>query len=48
MLYPKTSVWKVADDVLEPYIRQYMEAQKVPVVGFAWQGGDPTLLFARS
>lgn len=32
------------DDVLESYIRQYIEAQRVPVVSFAWQGGEPTLL----
>lgn len=43
-LYPETSAWKMADDVLESYIRQYIEAQEVPVVSFAWQGGEPTLL----
>jgi uncharacterized protein len=43
-LYPGTSTWRMADDVLESYIRQYIEAQKVPVISFAWQGGEPTLL----
>jgi uncharacterized protein len=43
-LYPQTSTWKMADDVLETYIRQYIEAQKAPVITFAWQGGEPTLL----
>jgi uncharacterized protein len=43
-LYPETSTWKMADNVLESYIRQYIEAQKAPVITFAWQGGEPTLL----
>ena len=32
------------DDVLESYTRQYIEAQRVPEVTFAWQGGEPTLM----
>jgi uncharacterized protein len=32
------------DDVLESYIRQYIEAQEAPTINFAWQGGEPTLL----
>ncbi len=43
-LYPKTSNWGMAEDVLEAYVRQYIEAQSVPVISFAWQGGEPTLL----
>src|SRR5262249_53117483 len=43
-LYPNTSDWRMSDEVLEAYIRQYIEAQSVPVVEFAWQGGEPTLL----
>src|SRR5215471_9536413 len=43
-LYPKNSNWRMSDDVLEAYIRQYIEAQSIPVVSFAWQGGEPTLL----
>src|SRR5215469_17799846 len=31
-------------DILETYIRQYIEAHDTPVVNFAWQGGEPTLL----
>lgn len=30
--------------MLESYIRQYIEAQDVPQITFAWQGGEPTLL----
>ena len=46
-LYPDAhgkSGWAMSDAVLESYVRQYIEAQSVPVVGFAWQGGEPTLL----
>ena len=43
-LYPGRSAWAMSDDVLESYVRQYIEAQRVPVVTFAWQGGEPTLL----
>lgn len=43
-LYPKTSRWSMSKEVLETYIRQYIEAQSVPVLTFAWQGGEPTLL----
>ena len=43
-LYPQASQWAMADEVLESYIRQYIEAQPSPVVTFAWQGGEPTLL----
>ena len=43
-LYSGQSGWAMSDTVLENYIRQYIEAQQVPVVTFAWQGGEPTLL----
>ncbi|MCC7174603.1 MAG: anaerobic sulfatase-maturation protein [Bryobacterales bacterium] len=46
-LYPDThgrQGWAMSDAVLESYVRQYIEAQSVPVVSFAWQGGEPTLL----
>lgn len=36
--------WAIPENVLESYIRQYIVAQNVPVVSFAWQGGEPTLL----
>lgn len=36
--------WKMDDEVLEAYIRRYIEAQPAGVpVTFAWQGGEPTL-----
>lgn len=43
-LYPGKSNWRMPDDVLEKYVRQYIEAQQVPEVTFAWQGGEPTLM----
>jgi uncharacterized protein len=43
-LYPGRSDWQMPDDVLEEYIRQYIAAQGTDVIGFAWQGGEPTLL----
>jgi uncharacterized protein len=41
---PHIDKWAMSDDVLESYIRQYIEAHDTPVVNFAWQGGEPTLL----
>src|SRR5579863_8384489 len=38
------SRWSMGDALLESYIRQYIEAQSIPVITFAWQGGEPTLL----
>jgi len=44
-LYPAVGQnWRMSDEVLEGYIRQQIEAQDVPVVDFAWQGGEPTLM----
>jgi uncharacterized protein len=42
-LYPG-SRFRMADDLLERYTQQYIEAQRVPEVTFAWQGGEPTLM----
>jgi uncharacterized protein len=43
-LYPQVDKWAMQPEVLETYIRQYIEAHDTPVVNFAWQGGEPTLL----
>ena len=43
MLYPG-SRFRMADDLLEIYIRQLIEAHRVPEVQLAWQGGEPTLM----
>jgi uncharacterized protein len=44
MLYPG-SRFRMADDLLETYLRQLIEAHStVPEVTIAWQGGEPTLM----
>jgi uncharacterized protein len=42
-LYPG-SKFRMADDVLEAYVRQLLESQQTPEVTIAWQGGEPTLM----
>jgi uncharacterized protein len=32
------------DELLETYLRQYVDAQQVPEITVAWQGGEPTLM----
>jgi uncharacterized protein len=43
-LYGDKKNFKMTDEVLESYIRQYIQSQSSPTVVFAWQGGEPTLL----
>ena len=44
MLYPG-SRFRMADELLETYLRQLIEAHsQVPEVAVAWQGGEPTLM----
>src|SRR4249919_1901914 len=44
MLYPG-SRFRMADDLLETYVRQLVEAHaSVPEVTVAWQGGEPTMM----
>ncbi len=43
-LFPQTENFRMTEPVLEAYIRQYIAAQTVPEISFAWQGGEPTLL----
>src|SRR5450759_4797604 len=43
-LFPGESDSRLQEDLLENFIKQYIEAQQVPVVTFVWQGGEPTLL----
>lgn len=43
-LYEGEDSWKMDPDMLEEYIKSYIENQQTPRIDFAWQGGEPTLL----
>jgi len=43
LYHPKTNL-AMPDGVLEKFIKDYIKIQNAPVVTFAWQGGEPTLL----
>jgi uncharacterized protein len=43
MLYPG-SHFRMADEMLETYIRQTIQCHQGPEVVIAWQGGEPTLM----
>ena len=42
-LYPGSD-FRMTDEVMAAYVRQTIEAQRVPFVTLAWQGGEPTLM----
>ena len=41
--YKRPHQFRMSGDVLETYVRQYIEAVPGPVVPFVWHGGEPTL-----
>jgi serine-type anaerobic sulfatase-maturating enzyme len=44
-LYPQSSHdFRMRDNVLDNYVRQYIETHPSDSIQFAWQGGEPTLL----
>ncbi len=43
MLYPG-SRFRMADEMLEAYVRQLIEAHRTTEIVVAWQGGEPTLM----
>jgi uncharacterized protein len=43
MLYPGDR-FRMADELLETYIRQLLESHRTPEVNVAWQGGEPTMM----
>lgn len=42
--YGETPSFRMKEDLLENYIKQYIESQPGPEITFAWQGGEPTLM----
>ncbi len=42
-LYPGSS-FRMSDDVLKAFTKQYIESQHTPEIVFGWQGGEPTLM----
>ncbi len=40
-LYPNEHKWRMSDEVLAEYIRQYIQAQPGSQVDFAWQAESP-------
>jgi uncharacterized protein len=42
-LYPDGR-FRMTDELLEAFTRQYIAAQRAPEVTFGWQGGEPTLM----
>jgi len=43
-LYPKRESFRMADDLLESYITQHIEACPTKVIFFSWHGGEATIL----
>jgi uncharacterized protein len=43
-MFGANNQFRLNENILENFIRQYIEAHQVPVVTFTWQGGEPTLL----
>lgn len=45
-LYDEHERWRMSDEQLESFVRQYIKAQpeNEKTITFAWQGGEPTLL----
>jgi uncharacterized protein len=43
-LYPRGSVFRMNDELLEKYISQHIRATPTEIVSFSWHGGEPTLI----
>ena len=42
-LYPEKDQQTLSEELLETFIRQYLEAQTMPQILFTWHGGEPLL-----
>ena len=38
-LYPEVNNFQMSEELLEEYIKQYIESQPGPYIAFGWQGG---------
>ncbi|MFN8544098.1 MAG: anaerobic sulfatase maturase [Candidatus Binatia bacterium] len=43
-LFDAGATFRMSDEVLEAFTRQYLAAHPGPEITFAWQGGEPTLM----
>lgn len=41
--YERPHQFRMSDEMLDTYVRQYIQASPGPVVHFVWHGGEPTL-----
>jgi uncharacterized protein len=44
IFFPGKTQYRLDEELLELYIRDYIASQQVPVVSFVWQGGEPSIL----
>lgn len=42
-LFTELNNFQMNEEILEEYIKQYIDSQLGPEVNFGWQGGEPTL-----
>jgi uncharacterized protein len=43
-LFPQGDNFRMSDELLSAFVKNYIISQPTPVVEFVWQGGEPTLL----
>jgi len=43
-LFPENENYKMREDVLETFVKNYIETNPAKEINFAWQGGEPTLM----
>ncbi len=42
-LYPQQKRFQMSDDILERFVKEYIQSQDIPEIQFVWQGGEPLL-----